>query len=74
MYRQAAAGGPIALIEEGDIIEIDIPARSLHLSVVEEELARRRECFIPLKKKAGKVLKRYSLLVDSADRGATLTD
>jgi dihydroxy-acid dehydratase len=69
---EAAAGGPIALVEEGDIIEIDIPARRLHLAVAEEELARRRERFRPLKKPCGKALRRYSLLARSADRGAVL--
>src|SRR5690606_29534184 len=39
---EAAAGGPIALVEDGDIIEIDIPARSISLQVSDEELAARR--------------------------------
>jgi dihydroxy-acid dehydratase len=71
---EAAVGGPIALLEEGDIIEIDIPARKLHLAVPEQELERRRKGFRPLKREAGKALKRYSLLVKSADRGAVLAD
>jgi len=71
---EAAEGGPIGLTEEGDIIEIDIPNRRLHLDVSEEELARRKEQFIPLQKECSKFLKRYSLLTTSADKGAILTD
>jgi dihydroxy-acid dehydratase len=39
---EAAAGGPLALVQEGDIIELDVPARKLHLHVSDDELARRR--------------------------------
>jgi len=60
--------------DEGDIIEIDIPGRKLHLEVSEQELARRREHMKPLKKEAGKALRRYSLLATSADKGAVLRD
>jgi dihydroxy-acid dehydratase len=71
---EAASGGPIGLVAEGDIIEIDIPGRKLHLEVSEQELARRREHIKPLKKEAGKALRRYSLLATSADKGAVLVD
>ena len=45
---EAAAGGPLALVQEGDIIELDVEARRLHLEVSDEELARRREKWTPL--------------------------
>lgn len=44
---EAAAGGPLALVREGDIIELDVPRRRLHLEVSDEELARRRESWEP---------------------------
>ena len=43
---EAAAGGPLALVREGDFIELDVPDRRLHLDVSEEELARRREAWV----------------------------
>jgi dihydroxy-acid dehydratase len=39
---EAAAGGPLALVADGDIVELDVPTRRLHLDVTDEELARRR--------------------------------
>ena len=45
---EAAAGGPLALVQDGDMIELDVEARRLHLEVSEEELARRRESWKPL--------------------------
>lgn len=45
---EAAAGGPLALVREGDIIELDVESRRLHLDVSDEELARRRESWTPL--------------------------
>ena len=72
---EAAAGGPIALVEEGDEILIDIPNRKLELLVPEEELERRRKNFKPLKKEIpSRWLRRYSMLVTSADMGAVLMD
>jgi L-arabonate dehydrase len=44
---EAAAGGPLALVKNGDLIEVDVPARKLHLDVSEEELARRRAAWKP---------------------------
>ena len=70
---EAASGGAIALIEEGDIIEIDINAYRIHLQVSEQELADRRanlKPFVP-KVKDG-YLSRYARLVSSADKGAIL--
>ena len=69
---EAAVGGPIGLVEEEDIIEIDIPARKLHLDVTDTELAERMKKFKPIKKECSKFLKRYSLLVSSADKGAVM--
>lgn len=67
---EAAAGGPIGLVEDGDEIEIDIENRTLNLLVSEEELARRREHFVPVVKPMGPALKKYAAHVTSADRGA----
>ncbi len=44
---EAAAGGPLALVQDGDMVELDVPNRRLHLDVSEEELARRRESWSP---------------------------
>ena len=70
---EAAAGGNIALVHEGDLISIDIPACSIELKVSDEELAARRaawQCPEP-KIKTG-YLARYAKLVSSADKGAIL--
>ena len=70
---EAAVGGPIALIEEGDIIAIDIPANTINVKVSDEELAARREKWTPRepKVKTG-YLARYASMVTSADKGALL--
>ena len=70
---EAAVGGPIALIEEGDIIAIDIPAHTINVKVSDEELAARREKWTPRepKVKTG-YLARYASMVTSADKGAIL--
>ena len=70
---EAAVGGPIALIEEGDIIAIDIPANTINVKVSDEELAARREKWTPRepKVKTG-YLARYASMVTSADKGAIL--
>ena len=71
---EAAAGGPIALVEEGDRIAIDIEAGSLELKVADEELARRRAVWQPPAPKYTRgVLARYAKLVTSADKGAYLS-
>jgi dihydroxy-acid dehydratase len=67
---EAQEGGPIALVEDGDIIEIDIPARRIDLKVPEEVLAERRKRWKPPRKKISGILKKYQALVSSADRGA----
>jgi dihydroxy-acid dehydratase len=68
---EAAEGGPIALVRDGDIIEIDIPSRKLNLSVPEEELRQRKPKIPPPKIKKG-YLTKYSKSVSSADEGAVL--
>lgn len=70
---EAAVGGPIALIEEGDIIAIDIPANTINVKVSDEELAARREKWAPREPKVKKgYLARYASMVTSADKGAIL--
>jgi dihydroxy-acid dehydratase len=70
---EAAVGGPIALVEEGDIIKINIPELKLELDVSEEELERRRAAWQPRepKVKTG-YLARYASMVTSGNRGAIL--
>ncbi len=70
---EAAVGGPIALIEEGDIIEINIPENKLNVRVSDEEMAVRRAAWIPRepKVKTG-YLARYASMVTSANKGAVL--
>ena len=70
---EAAVGGPIALIEEGDIIAIDIPANTINVKVSDEEMAKRKEAWTPKepKVKTG-YLARYASMVTSADKVAIL--
>ncbi len=77
---EAAAGGEIALVQDGDIIDIDIPNRSINLRISDEEMNQRRvaeeakgkEAFRPTgrDRNISKALKAYASLVSSADRGA----
>ena len=76
---EAAAGGAIGLVEDGDIIEIDIPNRSINVKISDEELEFRRnqeyskgnEAFKPNReRKISKALKAYASMVSSADLGA----
>ena len=70
---EAAVGGPIALVEEGDIIRIDIPAYKLELKVSDEELAKRRAAWTPREPKINTgYLARYAAMVTSGTRGAIL--
>ena len=70
---EAAVGGPIALIEEGDIIKIDVPNNSLNVDVSDEELAKRKEKWQPREPKiTDGYLRRYAALVTSGNRGAVL--
>lgn len=76
---EAAAGGNIGLVRDGDIIEIDIPARSINLKVDDETLARRRseeeargkDAFTPhhRQREVSKALRAYASMVSSADKG-----
>ncbi|GGJ31663.1 dihydroxy-acid dehydratase [Neoroseomonas lacus] len=78
---EAAEGGTVGLVEEGDTIEIDIPARTIRLAVSEEDLARRRVAMeakgadawqpaAPRKRQVSTALKAYAALATSASRGA----
>lgn len=76
---EAASGGAIALVRDGDIIDIDIPARRLNVCLTDEELAERRAqeeakgkmAFKPVRqRKVSKALLAYSRMVSSADKGA----
>ncbi len=70
---EAAVGGTIALVEEGDRIQIDINANTIHLDVSEEELQKRRSNWSPREPRVTSgYLKRYAQQVTSADRGAIL--
>ena len=70
---EAADGGNIALIEEGDIIEIDIPAASINVLVSDEVLSARRAAYVaPEPKIKSGWLARYAKLVSSADKGAIM--
>ena len=70
---EAAVGGPIALIEEGDIISIDIPNYSLNVKLSDEELEKRRKAWKPKKRTdLDGYLVRYRALVTSGNRGAIL--
>jgi len=77
---EAADGGAIGLVEDGDTIEIDIPARSIRLAVSDDELARRRAAMeargdmawrpVKRKRQVSAALQAYALMTTSADRGA----
>jgi dihydroxy-acid dehydratase len=75
---EAAAGGTIGLVENGDIIEINIPERTIHLKVSDADLAHRRALqdakgwkpANPRPRKISAALKAYAMLATSADKGA----
>ena len=70
---EAAVGGPIALVEEGDIIKINIPENSLNVDISDEEMAARRAKWQPRQPKVTTgYLARYAHLVTSGNRGAIL--
>ncbi len=69
---EAAEGGPIALVEEGDEISIDVPNRRLDLLVDEDELEKRRRRWTPPPPREGGFLAIYSMLAASADVGAVM--
>ncbi|MEM2539571.1 MAG: dihydroxy-acid dehydratase, partial [Candidatus Bathyarchaeia archaeon] len=69
---EAAEGGPIAALKDGDIISIDIPARRLDVELSDEEIRKRLSAWKPRPPKIFKgYLRRYWYLVQSADRGGT---
>ncbi len=67
---EAAVGGLIGLVHEGDIISIDIPNCKITLDVDDKEIAARRETFRPLVKPVDGYLRRYRSMVTSASNGA----
>ena len=70
---EAAVGGPIALVEEGDIIEINIPEYKINLKISDEEMAKRKAKWQPRDPKVTTgYLARYAAMVTSGDRGAIL--
>ena len=70
---EAAVGGPIALVKEGDIIKINIPAMTLDVDVSDEEMEQRRKEWVPREPKVTTgYLSRYRELVTSGNRGAIL--
>lgn len=70
---EAAEGGPIAFVEEGDLIRINIPEHKLEVVVSDEELARRKAAWTPREPKVTTgYLKRYAKMVSSANKGAIL--
>ena len=70
---EAAIGGPLALVREGDFIELDVAARRLHLDVSDEELARRRaEWTAPVSPHSSGYVQMYVQHVEQADKGADL--
>ena len=70
---EAAVGGPIALLEEGDIIQINIPELTLNVKLSEEELAARKAKWQPREPKiTSGYLARYAAMVTSGNRGAVL--
>jgi len=71
---EAAEGGPIAAVKEGDIIEIDIPGKKLNVNLSDEELKKRLSQWKPPKKELKGYLKRYARLVQSASTGATFEE
>jgi L-arabonate dehydrase len=69
---ESAAGGPLALVRTGDVIELDVPARKLHLDVSDEELAKRRAAWVAPELPKRGYYKLYVEHVQQADKGADL--
>ncbi len=69
---EAASGGPIGIVKEGDIISIDIPGNKIELKISEEEYNSRMAAFVPKTKELSGYLKRYAALVSSGAKGAIL--
>ena len=71
---EAAEGGPIAVVGDGDMVEIDIPGRKLNVLVSEDELKQRLSLWKPPKRELKGYLKRYASLVQSANTGAVFKE
>jgi dihydroxy-acid dehydratase len=69
---ESAAGGPLALVQTGDVIELDVPARKLHLDVSDAELARRKAAWVPPDPPRRGYYKLYVDHVQQADKGCDL--
>ncbi|MBM4459482.1 MAG: dihydroxy-acid dehydratase [Chloroflexi bacterium] len=69
---EAAAGGPIGLLADGDLITLDIPGRRLEVELSDEELARRRAAWRPVRRELTGWLRRYAAMVTSGSQGAVL--
>ena len=69
---EAASGGVIGVVRDGDMIRIDIPAGKLELLISDEELQQRMKDFTPKTKELSGYLKRYAAMVSSGAKGATL--
>ena len=70
---EAYEGSPIALVENGDVINIDLTKNLIEIEVDDEELARRRESWTPvIHENGGRLLARYSVQVTSAKTGAVV--
>ena len=69
---EAASGGPIGIVKEGDTIEIDIPENKINLKISDEEFNERMASFVPKTKELSGYLKRYASLVSSGAKGAVL--
>lgn len=69
---EAAAGGPIGIIEDGDIISINIPEKKLELKIDEDLFKKRLDSYQPIKKENEGYIKRYASYVNSADKGAVV--
>jgi dihydroxy-acid dehydratase len=70
---EAAEGGPIGLLKEGDRVRIDFPNRKMDILVPETELAERKKTFVPVKRTLGGWLARYQKLVTNASQGGILS-
>ena len=71
---EAAEGGPIAVVKDEDMIEIDIPGRKLNLLISDDELKKRLSLWKPPKRELRGYLKRYASLVQSANTGAVFRE
>ncbi|SEP73259.1 dihydroxy-acid dehydratase [Lachnospiraceae bacterium RM5] len=69
---EAAVGGPIALVKEGDIIDIDINANTINVRISDEEMEERRKMWVPKESNVSGYLARYASMVTSANTGAIL--